>query len=89
MKEVIKRFVVCDYCGLELQDDNEMKIHEEVCPHNPKNQPCCNCSNQIIGIGCSKGCDMEAIGGNVLCFCYKEGKPMTTMEALLGGLLKS
>ena len=69
---------ICEYCGTKHEDEQWMKMHEEICPLNPKNQPCATCTNMILGIGCSKGIDVEAIDGKkVKCFFYKEGLPQT------------
>lgn len=78
-KETVEVFI-CDYCGQKHHNEKWMKMHEEICALNPKNQPCAMCKNQILGIGCSKGMDMESIGGNVLCFFYKEGYPQNPFD---------
>ena len=81
-KEIIEVYV-CSHCK-ETKHPNEqwMRQHEEVCPMNPKNQPCSMCENQILGLGCSKGMNMENIGGNVLCFYYKKGYPKNLFDQL-------
>lgn len=81
-KEIIEVYV-CSHCK-ETKHPNEqwMRQHEEVCPMNPKNQPCSMCENQILGLGCSKGMNMENIGGNVLCFYYKKGYPKNPFDQL-------
>ena len=60
-----------------------MRQHEEICPMNPKNQLCSMCENQILGLGCSKGMNMEDIGGNVLCFYYKKGTSQNPISIFL------
>lgn len=80
-KETIDIFI-CDFCGHQTQDEAYMKLHEEICPLNPKNQPCSMCENQILGLGCSKGMDMENIGGNVLCFYYRKGYPKNPFDQI-------
>ena len=84
-KETIEVYV-CSHCK-ETKHLNEqwMRQHEEICPMNPKNQPCSMCENQILGLGCSKGMNMEDIGGNVLCFHYRKGIPQNPMSILLEG----
>ena len=73
---------VCSHCK-EIKHPNEqwMRQHEEICPMNPKNQPCSMCENQILGLGCSKGVNMEDIG-NVLCFHYRKGYPKNPFDQL-------
>lgn len=83
MKRIEKIIYKCDYCGHEHGDEEWMKIHEECCALNPKNQPCSMCSNMILGMGCSKRVPMENIGGNVLCFYYKEGIPLNPFEHMI------
>ena len=80
-KETIDLYI-CQYCGQKHQDENWMKLHEEICALNPKNQPCAMCENQILGVGCSKNMDMESIGGNVLCFFYKKGYPKNPFDII-------
>ena len=75
MEKITKVLFKCQYCGLEHEDENFMGTHEECCAKNPKNQPCITCANLILNMGCSKNVDMESVGGNSLCFCYKEGIP--------------
>lgn len=75
MKEIVKTIYVCDFCGLELTDINEMFKHEDICPHNPQNLPCSLCKNMIIGQGCKHHMDISKIGGKVLCFFYEKGQP--------------
>ena len=81
-KETIEVYV-CSHCK-EIKHPNEqwMRQHEEICPMNPKNQPCSMCENQILGLGCSKGVNMEDIGGNVLCFHYRKGYPKNPFDQL-------
>ena len=85
MEKIVKTFYKCQYCGYEHEDENFMLLHEECCALNPKNQPCAKCSNMILGIGCSKGMDMEEIGGNVLCFFHREGIPINPFDITRGG----
>ena len=77
MHKIEKIVYKCEYCGYEDEREDFMQIHEECCALNPKNQPCSTCTNMILGIGCSKKVDMEKVGGNVMCFFYKEGLPQT------------
>ena len=81
-KETIELYI-CDYCKQKHTDVNWMEMHEEICPMNPKNQPCSKCENQILSIGCGKGMKMESVGGNVECFFYKEGYPKNPFENLI------
>lgn len=83
MKEIITTSYVCDYCGLKLEDKEQMELHEEVCPLNPKNQPCSQCENMIVGVGCCKKMNIENIDGQkIKCFFYKKGTPKTLLDAL-------
>ena len=61
------------------------RLHEECCPKNPKNLPCSQCSNLILVIGCSKSVNMDDIGGNVLCFFYKNGQPKNLLTMMDDG----
>ena len=81
IKETIEVYV-CQYCGAKHIDESFMGMHEEVCPKNPKNQPCSECENQILGVGCSKNVDMESICGNAICFCYKKGQPKNILNMM-------
>lgn len=83
MKEITKTVYQCEYCGHEDTREDFMKLHEECCPLNPKNQPCSQCINMILGFGCSKGMNVESVGGNVLCFFYSEGVPQNPLELLM------
>ena len=76
MKKEILTLYKCDFCGTKHEDEEWMKMHEELCPLNPKNQPCATCCMQILGLGCAHKIDMEKIGGKVKCFFYKEGIPV-------------
>lgn len=81
-KETLEVFV-CSYCKETKHPNAEwIKKHEEICPMNPKNQPCSMCENQILGIGCELGMDMEAVGGNVLCFFYRKGYPKNPFDQI-------
>ena len=80
-KETIDIYI-CDFCGFKHPDEYFVKHHEEVCPKNPKNQPCSECENHILGIGCARGMDMDSIGGNVLCFYYKKGQPKNLLNMM-------
>lgn len=83
MKEIITTFYVCDCCGLKLEDKSQMELHEEICPLNPKNQPCSQCENMIVGVGCCKKMNIENIDGQkIKCFFYKKGTPKTLLDAL-------
>lgn len=84
MKKEIIEIYVCDFCGIKHESEDWMKTHEEVCLKNPKNQPCSECENQLIGVGCMCGMNMDVIGGNVYCFRYKKGEPKTMQDFLLG-----
>lgn len=72
----------CEFCGAENTHKDWIQMHEEICPLNPKNQPCSMCEHQILGFGCAKGMDMEKIGGNVKCFFYSEGYPVNPLEQI-------
>ena len=76
MKKETITLYECEFCGTKHEDEQWMKMHEELCPLNPKNQPCATCSKQILGMGCAHNMDMEKIGGKVKCFFYKEGIPI-------------
>lgn len=83
MKELTTTFYICDYCGLKLEDKSQMELHEETCPFNPKNQPCSQCENMIVGVGCCKKINIEDIDGKkIKCFFYKKGTPRTILDAL-------
>ena len=59
-----------------------MELHEVICPLNPKNQPCSTCSHQILGIGCAKNVNMEAVNNSkVKCLFYQEGIPKNLFDA--------
>lgn len=74
-KEKITQYI-CDYCGTKHEDETWMLMHEELCPLNPKNQPCATCTNMVLGFGCSKNMNMELVDGvKVKCFFYNEGIP--------------
>lgn len=80
MKKESIDIYICEYCGLKHLDESWMKLHEECCPKNPKNEPCGQCVNCIINpfteeAKCAANMDMESIGGNVLCFKYIKGTP--------------
>ena len=83
MKKFEKVVYKCDYCGQEHENEEWMKMHEECCVLNPKNQPCAMCSNMILGMGCSKRMPMESIGGNILCFYYKNGIPINPFDHIM------
>lgn len=86
MKKEIKEFYICDYCGTPHENKEWMKEHEEICPLNPKNQPCSTCQNLILGLGCSKGMNMEQIDNKkIKCFFYKEGLPQTLFTMKIDG----
>ena len=87
MKKDTIEIYICDYCGLKHEDESWMKIHEEVCLKNPINKPCSECENHMIGAGCLAGINMDAVGGNVLCFRYKKGTPKSITDILTGDLL--
>lgn len=83
MKEIVTTFYTCDYCRLKLEDKSQMELHEEICPLNPKNQPCSQCENMIVGVGCCKKMNIENIDGQkIKCFFYKKGTPKTLLDAL-------
>ena len=80
-KENIDLFI-CDFCGQHSRDEFYMQLHEDICPLNPKNQPCSMCENLILGLGCSKGIAMESVDGKkVLCFFYKKGYPQNPFNS--------
>ena len=83
MKEINKIVFKCDFCGYEHELKNVVELHELCCPQNPINQPCSTCTNQVLGLGCSKSVDMNCVGGDVLCFHYKAGEPLNPMQAIL------
>lgn len=83
-KETIEIYI-CQYCGFKHPDKGFMEKHEEVCLKNPTNQPCSECEHHILGIGCSKGMNMDSVGGNVLCFFYKKGQPKNLLTMMDGG----
>ena len=86
MRKETKELYICDYCSASHEDEKWMQCHEEVCPLNPKNQPCSTCQNLILGLGCAKGMDMEVIDGKkVKCFFYKQGLPQTLFTMTLDG----
>ena len=76
MKKEIITIYKCEFCDTKHENEEWMRLHEELCPLNPKNQPCATCSMQILGMGCAHKIDMEKIGGKVKCFFYKEGIPV-------------
>lgn len=76
MKKETITLYECEFCGTKHEDEEWMRLHEDVCPLNPKNQPCATCCMQILGVGCSHNMDMENIKDNVKCFFYKEGIPI-------------
>ena len=80
-KEIIEIFT-CDYCGFQHKDENFMRDHEELCFKNPKNLPCSECENNIIGAGCAKNMDMEKINSDTLCFFYKKGTPKSILDII-------
>ena len=76
---------VCEYCGLKLSNRSAMEYHESICPHNPANQPCSKCNNCLVNpftgtARCGKNMDMDSVGGNVLCFCYRKGEPQMDLQ---------
>lgn len=86
MRIEITNLYICEYCGTKHEDENWMKMHEDVCPLNPKNQPCSTCERLILGLGCSKKMDMEQIDGKkVKCFFYKKGIPQNIFTMTLDG----
>ena len=85
MTEKDVKIYICDFCGRMSEDKEFLRLHEECCPKNPKNQPCSTCSNQLLGMGCMRGMNMEDVGGNVLCFHYRRGTPQNPMSILLEG----
>ena len=76
MKSKNIKIFICDFCGFMSESEQVTKLHEECCPKNPKNLPCSQCSNLILGIGCSRGKNIDDVGGNVLCFFYTKGTPI-------------
>ena len=82
MKKELREVYICEYCGCIMLSEEGMLTHELICLKNPINQPCSECENQIIGLGCSAGIDMESIGGKVACFKYMKGKPKSIQEVL-------
>lgn len=76
MKKQVITIYECEFCGTKHEDEQWMKMHEEICPLNPKNQPCSTCAKQILGLGCAHGMDMDRISDNVKCFFYKQGIPL-------------
>ena len=84
MKEKQITVYECEFCGSVHENEDWMKMHEELCPLNPKNQPCATCSMQILGIGCAHKMDMEKITGNVKCFFYKQGVPVNLNNIFSG-----
>lgn len=69
---------VCDYCGFKSNNKEVVFLHEELCPLNPKNQPCSQCENMIVGMGCARNVPIEKVDGQkVLCIFYKKGTPRT------------
>ena len=85
MKKETIDIYICDFCGIRHESEDWMKLHEQVCTKNPINMPCSQCENQVIGFGCSKGMNCDAIGGNVLCFFYKKGNPTSLFEMVITG----
>ena len=85
MKKETIEIYKCQYCDTIHKNKDWMELHEKICPLNPENQPCSTCSNQVLGMGCSKGMNMETVGGNVLCFYYKKGYPQNPISILLEG----
>ena len=86
MKKEIKEFYICDYCGAFHEDKNQMELHENICPKNPKNQPCSTCQNLILGMGCAKNINMDVVDNKkVKCFFYKEGLPQTLFTMTIDG----
>ena len=86
MKTITRTLHKCDFCGFEDEREDFMKLHEECCALNPKNQPCSQCGNMILGVGCGRGMNIESVGGHVLCFYYNEGVPINPFEE--GGIGK-
>lgn len=85
MKKETVDIYICDFCGRMSEDKEFLRLHEECCPKNPKNQPCSECENLMLGIGCIKGMNMEDVGGNVICFHYKKGVPQNPLSMLADG----
>lgn len=86
MRKEIKELYICDYCNINHEDEAWMQCHEEICPLNPKNQPCSKCSNLILGLGCKYKVDMDSVDGKkVKCFFYNEGLPQTIFTMSIDG----
>ena len=81
MTEKDVKIYICDFCGYMSEDKEFLRLHEECCPKNQKNQPCSICSNMIIGMGCSKNVNCDDICDNVKCFCFQEGTPINPFSA--------
>lgn len=73
----------CDFCGFLSESEITTSLHEQICPKNPINQPCSECENMCIGIGCLNQVQMDNVDGKkVKCMFYKKGKPQTPMSVL-------
>ena len=83
MKKEVITIYQCDFCDTKSENEDWMRLHEEICPLNPKNQPCATCKNQILVYGCAKNMNMEIIGGNIKCFFYKEGLPSNPFDIIM------
>jgi hypothetical protein len=83
-KETIEVYI-CDFCGIKHENEDWMKLHEQVCSKNPINMPCSKCEHQVIGFGCSKSINCDVISGNVKCFYYKKGEPKSLITLVVDG----
>ena len=84
MKKELREVYECEFCGVKMLSEEDMVTHELLCFKNPINQPCSECENQVLGFGCSAGMNMDVMGGKVVCFRYKKGKPKSMLDMIDG-----